>query len=469
MKVDELRLQAPNHLGLSFSPGELERSRSKAGEYSHDAARWNAYLNRLCLNSLVPWLEEESGDRATVWPGTSDLASIWEFVNGTAITLNKTRIVLIPSDAIGIEEFCVPKEWIDIPSWRANYYLAVQIDPDDSWLRVWGYATHQMLKNRGIYNEFEGVYSLKREDVIEDLNAMWVARDFCPDEREEIPPLPSLSLERAETLLAQLSQPSPYSPRLDVEFERWAALLENNAWRRQLYERRLRQLAVPVVGEKKLANLTGWLQNRFERGWQTIEEVFGTGEASLAVAFRNRELQPENPEAIKNLIDSIYTSSEEDRLAIAAYRLGECGSGNPDAVAALIHLLRTTKDEEIRWTAAESLWLIDPENPAAGVKRFMNLGMRLAGYAVVLMLAVLEKSDQKMAILLRLYSMESKIAYLPPGLQLIVRDEAGNAVLEARSREADNYIQLKFGGSRGERFTVGAALGDAGITEDFVI
>ena len=35
--------------------------------------------------------------------------------------------MLIPSEAIDDSELEVPQEWVDIPSWAADYYLAVQI------------------------------------------------------------------------------------------------------------------------------------------------------------------------------------------------------------------------------------------------------------------------------------------------------------------------------------------------------
>lgn len=87
--------------------------------------------------------------------------------------------------------------------------LAVQVNFDDRWLRVWGYATHQQLKNEGRYNEVERTYSLEREDLIEDLNIIWVRQKLCAEELENLlsptSPLPSLSSAEVEKLLAQMS------------------------------------------------------------------------------------------------------------------------------------------------------------------------------------------------------------------------------------------------------------------------
>ncbi|WP_258556136.1 DUF1822 family protein, partial [Fischerella thermalis] len=82
----------------------------------------------------------------------------------------------------------------------------------------------------------------------------------------------------------------------------------------------------------------------------------------------------------------------------------------------LVHLIRTTEDEETRWTLAEILWTLQPNHPAVTARRVMDLGMQLDGSAVALMVAVLPKPDQTVAVLLRVYPMNN--AYLPLGLQL---------------------------------------------------
>jgi len=438
LTVEDLIGQYPNQVWWEFSAAEMNAALPSSGDYSNDVARWNAYLNRLVLNALLPWLEEESSMTPVVWPNETVLPSIWEFMNGTAITLGSTRIVLIPSDAIDIEEFCIPQEWVDIPSWNANYYLAVQVNPDEDWLRVWGYATHEQIKTKGDYDEFSRTYSLEREDVVDRIQVMWVARQLCPDEKVPVPSPPTLSENEAETLISRLSQPSCYSRRLDVEFPQWGAILANPTWRQQLYQRRNREVA-PV-----------------------------TPEPNLAFAFRGGDMEPENPETVRNLIDEIYTGADQHRLKVVAERLGEIGGRNEDAIAALIHLIRTTEDEETRWAAAESLWTLDPNNPASGIRKVADLGMQIADRRVALMVALLPRADRTVAILLRVYPLQGSTD-LPSGLRLIVLDEDGDTFLDTDARNTDEYIQLKFGGSSGERFSVRVAVGDVAITEDFTI
>ena len=190
---------------------------------------------------------------------------------------------------------------------------------------------------------------------------------------------------------------------------------------------------VPEPASPQLVNLHNWLEGIVEAGWQTIDELFATREVSLASAFRHRTLR--------------FRGKTKQEL---------------------IQILQTTQDEETRWQAAESLWELDPNHAASGVRRVADLGFHLAGYAVALMVAVLPKRDRSMAILLRVYPLANQ-SHLPPGLQLMVLDQAGNTFSEVPTREQDNYIQFKFTADSGDLFSVKVALEEASITENFLV
>lgn len=270
---DDLVAIDPERAWLEFSLEDqiVAWQQSRNGAYSNDAARWNAYQNHLCMKAFEIWLEGETDlqDKPKVWPQPSELPSFWEVVNGTVITLGETRLVLIPSETLNLEELRVPQEWVDIPDWAAHYYLAVQLNLEDRWLRVLGYATHDRLKHQGKYDPMDRTICLNRESLIEDLNVMWVARELSTSSKLVVEPLPTLSSQKAEALLNRLSQPSPYSPRLDVPFEQWAALVADRDWRQNLYQRRSQRVTSP----KTLVNLSQWVQGIFEVGWQVVEEL----------------------------------------------------------------------------------------------------------------------------------------------------------------------------------------------------
>ena len=179
--------------------------------------------------------------------------------------------------------------------------------------------------------------------------------------------------------------------------------------------------------------LQQWFNQVFAAHWQAVETVF-------------THKQP-----------AVVFLGESDQSTLDA-----------DAISELTQVIQTTEDEETRWRAAERLWTIDPVHPMSGVRRIVDLGMHLAGQAVALMVAILRKPDQSVAILLRVYPMGSQ-RHLPAKLQLAGLLADGKPFLEAESRDRDDYIQLKFCAESGEHFKVRVSLENASITENFVV
>ncbi|PSM50470.1 hypothetical protein C7Y66_04045 [Chroococcidiopsis sp. CCALA 051] len=153
-------------------------------------------------------------------------------------------------------------------------------------------------------------------------------------------------------------------------------------------------------------NLRQWFQNTFEPGWQTVVSLLNPAEHNLTFSFRKTEE---------------LNTNEVDR----------------------------------------------PENFVRRAK-LIDLGMQLAGHAVALVMELRPASEQKTDLIVQVHPT-GRETFLPPSLQLIVLDESGSVFLEAKARRADNYIQLQFSGTTGERFSVKVALGDVGITEHFII
>ena len=173
---------------------------------------------------------------------------------------------------------------------------------------------------------------------------------------------------------------------------------------------------IPALAKTRV-NLNQWLTHMFEQGWETVESLFAPTEPELAFNFRSA------PDAI---MDDHFRSA-------------------PDSV-------------------------LDEPAVSEGVSRakLIDLGMQLAGYPVALVVKLQPESERKTHILLQLHPTGGQM-YLPPLVQLTVLDEFGSIFLEAQARSADNYIQLQFSGLPGEPFSVKVALGDASVTEDFVI
>lgn len=223
-------LTNPTDLWLEISEAEQTKTWEQSQAFSSDNRRWTAYLNRLCLNTFLPWLREEYAVDATAFPSLKAHPSIWEVVNGTGISFGTSRMVLIPTEAVDLSELRVPQEWVDIPSWSADYYLAVQVNLEEGCIRVWGYTTHAQLKSMGTYDASDRAYSLDAEDLISNLNILSMTHQICPEEvtRLETAPIPALSSDQAQSLLQRLGNSRLILPRIAVPFQIWGALLEHD-------------------------------------------------------------------------------------------------------------------------------------------------------------------------------------------------------------------------------------------------
>ncbi|NJL61539.1 MAG: DUF1822 family protein [Methylacidiphilales bacterium] len=272
---DELPKINPRHLWLEIPVNETTKIWQKSQKFSTSNRCWNAYLNHLSLHVFLSWLESEHNIKTTPFPNLATLPSIWETVNGTSINLGSKKIVLIPTEATELDELRVPQEWIDIPNWVADYYLAVQVNIEENCLRIWGYTTHKQLKEKGNYDTNDRSYSLNAGDLISNLSIIWLASQLGVEEqtRVEISPLPKLAIAQAESLLQRLGNPKVIFIRTKVPFATWGAILEHGGWRQRLYEKRQGQQQ-EVINQQW--NVGEWLQNGVSEvaqkfGWVTID------------------------------------------------------------------------------------------------------------------------------------------------------------------------------------------------------
>jgi hypothetical protein len=290
----------PTELVLEVADSVQRQSWQQSQQLTTANGRWTAYLNQICLDTLLPWLQDYLPEaalapEAALW-SADGLLSLWDATNGTAIQLDRKRLVLIPDKSIDTRSITVPQEWVDIPDWAGDYYLAVQVNPEGDWLRCWGYTTHEHLKTQGSYDSDDRTYTLDAAQLVADLNTFWVVRQLCPDEPTQaaIAALTALSETQAETLLQQLAQPAIGQPRLALPFEQWGALLARSTWRQRLYHlRREAQLselqlresqAEPTAATPQPVRLSQWLQHLFDATWQAIDNLIA--QPNLAYSFR---------------------------------------------------------------------------------------------------------------------------------------------------------------------------------------
>ena len=160
-------------LGLEISATVQAQSWNQGKQSLTSAAHWQTYINQMILETFLPWLKTEYESFAQAWPEGVSIVPLWQVVNGTGITLDplgatEKRLVLIPNVSIEQTEFRVPREWIEIPSWVGDYYLAVAVNPEGDFLRVYGYATHELIRQKGQYDPIDRTYCLSTLELMKD-------------------------------------------------------------------------------------------------------------------------------------------------------------------------------------------------------------------------------------------------------------------------------------------------------------
>ena len=466
----------PQYLYLMLSAQVQAAAERHMQHYYHDIARRNAYINYLCLHCFLDWLSTEpdlQSNMPKVFPEQQALPTVWSVVNGTAIQLGDQRLVLIPSETNPLDELIVPWEWVDIPSWAADYYLAVQmnLETDECWMQIRGFTTYEKLK-LGDKNSLERTYSVACQDLTTSLNVMWIAQELCPASKPTVAPLPSLTPEKLEQLTAQLGTPTPYSPRLEVPFDQWAKLLESDRWGQDLYQRREQ-----VNSTKSATNLRRWLQRisePVEEVWSTLELLL-TPAQPIPVRGSTATKTTNNPETISSVIRLIQTSSSEQIRRQAAGLLGDIGAGHSEAIDSLVELIKTAQEEETRWQAALSLGKIAPDHPWSGIRKgkLIDLGMQTEDCAIAFIIAIAPKTAQRIGVAVQLRPV-GKLDKLPGNLNMAVLGESGEirqevtARSDAQGQGKDKSLELRFSPPPGASFQVQVTLNDIVVVEDFI-
>ncbi|MEO0539999.1 MAG: DUF1822 family protein [Cyanobacteria bacterium P01_A01_bin.105] len=257
-------LSSANHLLLELAPAPLTEA-------------WQVHINQFCLQGLAPWLEDEFGVSARQLEAVArSHGALWDWVSGSAVPIGQdSRLVLVPSAAIDLSELRVPQEWVDIPSWVGDYYIAVRVNPDSGQLCIWGYTTHAYLKQQGRYDAVDRSYCLDGEAVT-DLAVLPAVRELGVTEptRSSVEPLPVVPAAQVDSLVQRLTHPDCLMPRLAVPFSLWGALLADAELRSRL-------------SGQSSTNLSQWMAgavNWLALGWQTLETLLPAPQA--ATAFR---------------------------------------------------------------------------------------------------------------------------------------------------------------------------------------
>lgn len=130
---------------------------------------------------------------------------------------------------------------------------------------------------------------------------------------------------------------------------------------------------------------------------------------------------------------------------------------------------------EVSWQSIETLLGTEVANLALRFRslvveraKVINLGMQPSSQSVILVVRLSPENKPEMSINVEVYPNNGQ-TYLPANLQLMVLDEEGTSVMEAKAKNSNKNIQFQFIGEPGERFSVKVVLGDVSAIENFII
>jgi len=405
--------------------------------------------------------------------GNENLEFISQLVNGFALQLGKTRLVFIPSQSSDLTEIEIPQEWVDLPSWMGDYYVPIQVDVEGKYLHLWTFISHYDLKNNGeferVFRNYEVADGSKNLDILFTACELHLLGELIP-KRGKIDPVQTLSSD-VNKLIEQLKQHrSGFSPRLKLPFSQWGAILND----RQHLENYLNPPSVPNELERLGREFTRYIDSLISDGWQLLNNYLYPPQRVPHLALPTlpikvkleavKGLSLKSSEGIKTAVTKVY--QQQNDIPLPKEIIG---------IKNLIPVLINCKDDKVWWQAAEYLWAIEPDLfPSVAVIR--ELETQFADRKIVLMIATIKTPHNRFAVLVRLYPAAGN-TYLPPRLQLSVRDKKGvnflidshgkPIVVTVRTDIKDSSIQLYFGADYGDRFSACISIDSIEVIEDF--
>ncbi len=327
----DLAIIYPEQLLIPFSQDDKQQAWQKATQNNQDnkAVIWNSFLNHLCLQ-YIPYLKSDITDNVTIqtWQSEAKLNQIWQLVNGNAIDIvsensTTTRLVLIPTNE-ETDELRVPREWLDLPNWVGNYYIAVQINEQENYLTIQGYTTYEELTEYGNYDAIDETYSLPLTNLTEDLTSMYISLELYPYHRPQLKNEYILDSDKLPEIVSQLKSTTMTLPRLEIPFTDWGAIIDNPETRyffsEDKYNQNNKEESIvnndKVIKDNQGVKLLQWLEDAVTSGWQTLDSLINQEQLNLAYNYR-RSNSDNSVEAVK--LVEIPTNTGMQTLALVIH------------------------------------------------------------------------------------------------------------------------------------------------------
>ena len=118
--------------------------------------------------------------------------------------------------------------------------------------------------------------------------------------------------------------------------------------------------------------------------------------------------------------------------------------------------------------ATEPAFAFRSKLKASNLKRCKLLELGSQEQLIALIVNITPESDSNINILVELMPANNQ-TYLPANLQLILLDDQEQAIIDTKTKEHNQHIQLDLSGETGERFSIKVVLGEESFREDFIV
>jgi hypothetical protein len=381
-------------------------------------------------------------------------------VNGFKIEIDRVTVVFIPSDATDLEGFEIPREWVDLPNWAADYYVPIQAISEDNFIHLWGIISHREIKSVAKLDPNFQTYEVDSSDLTQELDILWNICELSGQNRFDRPtlkitPIPPMEIDAARIAIAKLQcQDTSFSPRLELSFQTWGAILDTPEY-----------LAI-YRSSSNPNRLTQWMSDvgvNLNLGWQTISSFLNP---PRLVGYMNADRIDFNIAP-----DPLNTQAQIDVAIGTMFERANLKLPQKIASSALLlsYFIKNTTDESLRWKAAEYLWAIEPDADRYLPRRIKDLGIDIEGYQLGLMVSTIELANGRHAILNRVYPIGTE-KFIPANVTLSLQSAMGAELYRVESaRTANDCIQLYFTATIGDVFNIRVSMLDTVILETFIV
>lgn len=135
---------------------------------------------------------------------------------------------------------------------------------------------------------------------------------------------------------------------------------------------------------------------------------------------------------------------------------------------------------ESDWSSIESIVFTEPAwqfrsaseelNNSCERAKLIDFGIEAnrQSVGIVVKLERDEGNEDELNIIVELHPTNGQ-EYLPPMLHVMILDDEGTALLEAKAKNDNKKIELEFGASVGDTFSIKIALADVNVIENFIV